>query len=296
MSDLFLSLRTFVRLAEVPNFSRVAAEMNASHTTIARRLDQVEAHFGVALFHRTTRRLMPTAEAERLLPHARAMLDTLDEAESEFGPARDMPRGLVRIGLTTALGLHYVERLGDFAAAWPGIQIDCTMTDWQRDVVEQRLDLALRVGPVQDQSLVVHPLGRLARRLVACPAYLAHHGTPDHVDALSGHRCIAYAYGDVPAHWTIDGRERLVTGTFRSDNSEAVHRAALSGLGIALLPAIRVAADIAAGRLIPILPASLVAPLDIFVAHSAARRLPPRARLLLDFLRAHFPGEGGEET
>ncbi|WP_298400427.1 LysR family transcriptional regulator [Sphingobium sp.] len=289
MSDLLIAMRTFVRLHEVPNFSRVAQEMHASHTTIARRLDQVEAHFGVPLFHRTTRRLVPTAEADRLLLHARAMLDALDAAEADFGPARDQPRGLVRVGLTTALGLYYVERLGELAERHPGLQIDCAMTDWQRDVVEDRLDIALRVGPVGDDSLVVHPLGSLARRLVAHPDYLARHGVPASVDALGDHQCIAYAYGDMPARWTIDGRERLVSGLFRSDNSEAVHRAALSGLGIALLPAIRVAADMAAGRLAPILPDCAIAPLDIFAVHPSHRRLPPRARLVLDFMKAHFP-------
>lgn len=291
MSDLLLSLRTFVRLAEMPNFSRVATEMHASHTTIARRLDQVEAHFGVPLFHRTTRRLVPTADADRLLVHIRAMLDALDQAESDFGPTQGQPRGLVRIGLTTALGLHYVERLGALAADHPGIQIDCTMTDWQRDVVSDRLDLALRVGPIGDDSLVAHPLGQLARRLVAHPDYLAAHGMPQTVEDLTTHRCIAYAYGDVPARWTIDGRERLVTGLFRSDSSEAVHRAACTGLGIALLPAIRVAGDVGAGRLVPVLPDCTIAPLDIFVAHPAHRRLSPRARIVLDFLKRHFPGD-----
>lgn len=293
MSDLLIAMRAFVRLHEVPNFSRVAQEMHASHTTIARRLDQVEAHFGVLLFHRTTRRLVPTAEADRLLLHARAMLDALDAAEADFGPARDQPRGLVRVGLTTALGLHYVERLDELTVRHPGLQIDCAMTDWQRDVVEDRLDLALRVGPIGDDSLVVHPLGPLARRLVAHPAYLAQHGVPASVDALGDHQCIAYAYGDMPARWTIDGRERLVSGLFRSDNSEAVHRAALSGLGIALLPSIRVAADMVAGRLEAVLPDSVIAPLDIFAVHPSHRRLPPRARLVLEFLKTHFPVDEG---
>jgi DNA-binding transcriptional LysR family regulator len=292
MSDLLVALRTFVRLHELPSFSRVAQEMHASHTTVARRLDQVEAHFGVPLFHRTTRRLVPTAEADRLLVHARMMLDALDNAEADFGPARDQPRGLVRVGLTTALGLHYVERLGELTARHPGLQIDCAMTDWQRDVVEDRLDLALRVGPIGDESLVVHHLGALARRLVAHPDYLARHGVPARVDDLADHQCIAYAYGDRRARWTIDGRERVVTGVFRSDNSEAVHRAARSGLGIALLPAIRVAGDMAAGRLAPVLPDSAIAPLDIFAVHPSHRRLPPRVRLVLDFMKAHFPAEG----
>ncbi|WP_150291138.1 LysR family transcriptional regulator [Sphingobium estronivorans] len=291
MTDLLIAMRTFMRLCEKPNFSRVAEEMHASHTTIARRLDQVEAHFGATLFHRTTRRLIATAEAERLLAHARAMLDALDVAEQDFGPVRNEPRGLVRIGLTTALGLHYVARLGDLTRRYPALQLDCAMTDWQRDVVEERLDLALRVGPVSDDSLVVHPLGSLPRLLVAAPDYLAGHGLPASAEHLSRHECIAYAYGDVPARWTIDGRERVVSGTFRSDGSEAVHRAAVSGLGIALLPAIRVQGDIETGRLVPVLPDSVIAALDIWAVHPSHKRLPPRARVVLDFLKANFPGE-----
>lgn len=291
MSDLLISLRTFVRLCEKPNFSRVAAEMHASHTTVARRLDQVEAHFGVTLFHRTTRRLIATPDADRLLAHARAMLDALDEAEQDFGTLVDQPSGLVRIGFTTALGLHYVERLGELAAHYPALRFDCAISDWQRDLVEERLDLAIRVGPVTDESLVVHPLGMLPRRLVAHPAYLARHGTPATPEDLPAHQCIAYAYGDVPARWTIDGRERIVGGIFRSDSSEAVHRAALGGMGVALLPAIRVSADVEAGRLIPLLPNSSIAPLAIFAAHASHKRLTLRARAVLDFLKANFPGD-----
>ncbi|MFB9050505.1 LysR family transcriptional regulator [Sphingobium indicum] len=291
MSDLLIALRTFVRLCEKPNFSRVARELHASHTTIARRLDQVEAHFGAVLFHRTTRRLIATPEADRLLVHARAMLDALEGAERDFGPVRGEPGGLVRIGFTTALGLHYVERLGELTARYPALQLDCAMTDWQRDMVEDRLDLALRVGPVGNDRLVVHPLGRLPRLLVARPAYLAAHGMPASAEDLSAHQCIAYAYGDVPARWTIDGRERVAAGAFRSDSSEAVHRAALSGLGIALLPAVRVRDDIAAGRLAPVLPDSHIAPLDIAAVHPSHKSLAPKARVVLDFLKAKFPGE-----
>ncbi len=291
MSDLLLAIRTFVRLCEKPGFSRVAQEMHASHTTIARRLDQVEAHFGAVLFHRTTRRLIPTPDADRLLVHARAMLDALEGAEQDFGPVHDPVRGTVRIGVTTALGLHYVERLGELAERHPALHIDLAMTDWQRDVVEDRLDIALRVGPIVDDLLVAHPLGSLPRLLVAHPDYLTRHGAPRSPDDLAAHQCIAYAYGDVPARWTIDGRERIVGGSFRSDGSEAVHRAAVSGLGIALLPAIRVRADIEAGRLTPVLPGSHIAPLDVLAVHPSHKRLSPRARVLLDFLKTHFPGD-----
>lgn len=291
MSDLLLSIRTFVRLCEKPSFTRIAVELHASHTTIARRLDQVEAHFGAVLFHRTTRRLIATPEADRLLIHARAMLDALDVAEQDIRPIRTKMSGTVRVGTTTALGLYYVGLLPELSAQHPDLHIDLAMTDWQRDLVQDRLDLALRVGPVTDDLLVVHHLGALPRLLVATPDYLAQHGTPLTADDLIAHQCIAYGYGDAPVKWTIDGRERLVVGPFRSDNSEAVHRAATSGLGIALLPTIRVAADIDAGRLVPVLPDAPIPPLDILAVHPSLKRLPPRARLILDFLKAHFPGE-----
>ncbi|WHO40696.1 LysR family transcriptional regulator [Sphingobium sp. AP49] len=290
MSDLLLSIRTFIRLCEKPSFTRVAAEMHASHTTIARRLDQVEAHFGTILFHRTTRRLVPTPEADRLLPHARALVDALDIAEQELRPVPGDVSGTVRIGVTTALGLHYLGLIDDLLASHPGLRIDLAMTDWQRDLVQDRLDLALRVGPVADDMLVVHPLGTLPRLLVARPDYIARHGQPASAGDLGTHRCIAYGYGDMPAKWTIDGQERLINGPFRSDSSEAVHRAALAGLGIALLPAVRVADDLQAGRLVRVLPESHIDPLDILAVHPSLKRLPARARLILNFLKAHFPG------
>ena len=291
MSDLLLSIRTFIRLCEKPSFTRVAAEMHASHTTIARRLDQVEAHFGTILFHRTTRRLVSTPEADRLLLHARALIDALDVAEQELRPVQGDVSGTVRVGVTTALGLHYIGLLGSFNEEHPALHIDLAMTDWQRDLVQDRLDLALRVGPVADDMLVVHQLGTLPRLLVAHPDYIAANGMPRDADDLATHKCIAYGYGDLPAKWMIDQRNHLINGPFRSDNSEAVHRAAIAGLGIALLPAVRVAADLAAGRLVHILPDSQTTPLDILAVHPALKRLPARARLVLNFLKAHFPGD-----
>lgn len=291
MSDLLTAMRTFVRLYEKPSFSAVAHESGASHTTIARRLDQVESHFGATLFHRTTRRLIATPDADRLIAHARGLLDTLDAAEQDFSAAGVQTRGLVRVGLTTALGLHYVDKMGDLLTRYPALQLDCAMTDWQRDVVEDRLDLAIRVGPIGDDSLVVHALGFLPRLLVAHPDYVAQRGQPAIAEELSAHQCIAYAYGDVPVRWTIDGRERVIDGIFRSDSSEAVYRATLAGLGIAILPAIRVADDIAAGRLVAILPGSVVAPLAVFAVHPSHKRLSPRARVVLDFMKANFPGD-----
>ena len=291
MSDLLLSIRTFIRLCEKPSFTRVAAEMHASHTTIARRLDQVEAHFGTVLFHRTTRRLVPTPEADQLLVHARTLVDALEVAEQELRPVQGDVSGTVRIGVTTALGLYYLGLLSLLSDQHPGLRIDIAMTDWQRDLVQDRLDLALRVGPVGDDMLVVHRLGALPRMLVAHPDYVARHGLPTSADDLPSHRCIAYGYGDLPAKWTVDGRDQLISGPFRSDNSEAVHRAALAGLGIAMLPAVRVADDLEAGRLVRVLPASQIDPIDILAVHPALKRMPARARLVLDFLKANFPGD-----
>lgn len=289
MADMIEALRTFARMCERPSFTAVAAEMHASHTTIARRIDFLEAHFGVQLFRRSTRRLEPTQEAHDLLHHAHAVIDGLDEAEAALGRRRRMPAGTVRVGVTTALGFHYVERLGELLDAYPELRVEFVVTDWQRSLIAEGLDLALRVGEVEEETLVIRRLGPIGRVLVASGAYLAAHGHPARLDDLSAHQCITYGYGADPAAWEVDGRMLTVGGRFRADSSEAVHRAVSAGLGIGLLPAIRVAGEVASGHLIRLFADRPIPPLPLSVVHPANRNLPARVRVVLDFIARNFP-------
>lgn len=287
MSDLVRSLRLFLRLSEEGSFSALARRQNLSHTTIARAIDDLEAHFGVRLFQRSTRRITLTGDGERLIEHAAAILDQVAQAEADLAGAV-AARGLVRIGVTTALGLHYARRLERLRAGHPDLAVELLFADW-RDVADDGgLDLWLTVGAAEAPGAVL--LGELPRILVAAPAYLEAHGEPTAADDLAAHQCLTYGYAARPEPWPIDGREMRVAGFLRANTSEAVLRATLGGLGIALLPRIQVEEDLARGQVVQVLPEAKIAPLSIMAAHGfRGMRMPMRARVAMDFLVAEFP-------
>lgn len=287
MSDLVRSLRLFLRLSEEGSFSALARRQNLSHTTIARAIDDLEAHFGVRLFQRSTRRITLTGDGERLVEHAAAILDQVAQAEADLAGAV-AARGLVRIGVTTALGLHYARRLERLRAGHPDLLIELLFADW-RDVAEDRgLDLWLTVGPTEAPGAVL--LGELPRILVAAPDYLEAHGEPLTMDDLAAHQCLTYGYAARPEPWSIEGRELRVGGFLRANTSEAVLRATLGAVGIALLPHIQVEEDLVRGQLVQVLPEARITPLSIMAAHGfRGMRMPMRARVALDFLLAEFP-------
>ncbi|HLY89768.1 MAG TPA: LysR substrate-binding domain-containing protein [Acetobacteraceae bacterium] len=290
MTDMIEALRTFVRVGERLNFSAVATELNASHTTIARRIDFLETRFAARLFHRSTRALALTDEGLRLLDHGRAILEDIEQAELDLSQGEAGVSGVVRVGVTTALGLHYAERLATLHARHPSLRIEFAVADWRSNMAEEGLDLALRVGEVPPGMEDVALLGPVDRVLVAAPAYLEERGAPDRPEDLHRHECIGYGYGPSPAMWDVGGLRLRVSGCFRANSSEAVYRAVLSGLGIGLLPHIQVRHDLAAGRLRPLLDGVIIDPLILSVIHRFGRTgLPPRIRVVRDFLIEHFP-------
>ncbi len=290
MTDIFEALRTFVRVGERLNFSAVATELNASHTTIARRIDYLEERFGARLFHRSTRALMLTDEGLRLLDHGRAILENIEQAELDLSQHETGVRGVVRVGVTTALGLHYADHLAALHAGHPNLRIEFAMADWRSNLEEDGLDLALRIGEPPPEMEAVIPLGPVDRVLVAAPAYLEVRGAPDRPEELHRHECIAYGYGPSPAVWDVGGMRLRVSGCFRANSSEAVYRAVLSGLGIGLLPHIQVRHDLAAGRLRQLLGDFAIDPLMLSVVHRfGGAGLPPRIHVVRDFLIQHFP-------
>jgi len=288
MSDLIRSLRLFVRLNEEGSFSALGRRQNLSHTTIARAIADLESYFGVRLFQRTTRRQALTADGERLLEHAVAILDQVGMAETDLAGAV-AARGLVRLGVTTALGLHYAQRLADLRAQHPELTVEMFFADWRDAADDGGLDLWLAVGP--EGTAGAELLGRLPRMLVASPGYLEIRGAPGNVADLATHECITYGYAARPEPWPVDGEELRVSGFLRASSSEAVLRATRGGLGIAMLPRIQVEEDLARGLLVEVLPGCTIPPIEVLVAHGfRGMRMPMRARVVMDFLVGNFPG------
>jgi len=286
--DMLGSLRAFVRITEAGSFSAVAREANASQSAVTRQIAQLEQHFGVRLFHRTTRRLSLTDDGQALLSHARHLIDSTEEMEAALGRHSGSPKGLVRLGTSVAGGLFLATRIPTLLARYPGLSVELVMQDQFSDMIEGRLDLALRSGEIADASLVVRRIGQLGRAVVAAPVYLERHGAPTTPADLATHTCLIHDAGGDPATWRFAGPDGplsvAVNGAFLANDSEAVRRAARAGHGIALLPEVQLIDDLRAGRLFRLLvdyPSQIV---PIYIVYPSRRNLAPRTRVVMDFL------------
>ncbi|MBE7620590.1 LysR family transcriptional regulator [Gluconacetobacter entanii] len=286
--DLLSALHSFVRVAATGSFSAVSRETGASQPTISRHIALLEAHYGATLFARTTRSLMMTEDGRSLLPHAYEVLEILETAETALGRRRASVSGLVRLGVTTAFGLYLTGKLGKLLEEHPDLSVELVMRDGFGDLVEEGLDLAVRVGSIAEGSLIARRLGSVRRYVVASSDYLARRGTPAHPRDLLNHPCIAYSYGGSRHDWHFEckGEENVVaaSGPFRANSSEAVLQAVRSGLGIGMLPSFQVEEDIASGRLIHLFPEWTVPEMPFYAVHTGPRTLPLRTRTVLDFL------------
>jgi DNA-binding transcriptional LysR family regulator len=286
--DLIGALRAFVRVTETGSFSAVARETHVSQSAVTRLVAQLEQHFEVRLFHRTTRRLSLTDDGQVLLAHARHLLESADEMETVLGRQSGAPRGLVRLGTSVAGGLFLATRLPVLLARYPGLSVELVMRDQESDMIEDRLDLAFRSGEIADASLVARRAGFLGRAVVAAPIYLERHGAPSTPEDLTAHICLIHDATAEPEVWRFTGPDGplsvRVTGAFIANDSEAVRRAARAGHGIALLPEIQLIDDLRAGRLFRLMEDYPSQRVPVHIVYPSRRNLAPRTRVVMDFL------------
>jgi DNA-binding transcriptional LysR family regulator len=286
--DTLETLRTFVRVVETGSLSAVAREMKASQSTVSRQITQLEEHFGVRLFHRTTRALSLTDDGQSLLDHARTVLDSVEGMEDALGQHKSSPAGHVRVATPVSLGLALMSRVPVLVARYPGLSLELVMEDHAGDMIEDGLDLAVRSGEVTNLSLIKRSLGTVVRVAVAAPDYLDRRGSPSEPGDLIAHECIVHRVTPSDAEWRLIGPGGLVcvtvSGTVSTNNHEAVRAAALEGLGIGLLPEYQAVADIEVGRLRRVLPEFASETLPAYLVYPSRRHLAPRTRVVIDFL------------
>jgi DNA-binding transcriptional LysR family regulator len=290
--DLIAGLQTFVRVVETGSFSAVARETNSSQSAITRQVAQLEEHFGVRLFHRTTRKLSLTDEGQGLLSRARHLLEEAEDLEETFGRAGGEPAGLVRIGLPVGAAILLVPEFTALMRQYPGLSLELVANEEMNDLVEDRLDLALRFGQSPDTSLVSRSIATLGFAPVAAPAYLERYGAPSHPSELARHICIIHEIGPDAGHWSFTGPDGTVdvdvTGAFRSNNTLVVRQAALSGYGIALLGDPITVNDIRSSRLYRLLPDYAARRRPAYIVYPSRRHMAQRTRVVIDFLVERF--------
>jgi DNA-binding transcriptional LysR family regulator len=286
--DLINGLHTFIRVVETGSFSAVAREGNTSQSAVTRQVAQLEEHFGVRLFHRTTRRLSLTDEGQDLVGRARHLLEEAEDLEDTFGKDGATPTGLVRIGIPVGAAIMMVPDFTGLLARHPGLAIELVVSEQVDDLIADRLDLALRFGQSPDTSLVSRALATLGSAPVAAPAYLERYGAPEHPSDLLKHTCIIHERGPESTHWLFTGPDGQIdieiSSSFRSNNSLIVRQAATSGYGIALLGDPLTINDIRAGRLYRLLPDYMARRRQVFIVYPSRRHLAQRTRVVIDFL------------
>jgi DNA-binding transcriptional LysR family regulator len=297
MSDPLPLFRSFVRVVEAGSFSAVAREAGTSQPTISRQVAALEAHLGCRLIQRTTRSLTLTEDGRAFYETARRALEAVAEAETSVGRRKGRPTGTLRLAAATVMGrLHVLPRLPRFLDRHPDVSVDLVLGDGFTDLVEAGIDLALRVGVLEDPGLVARRIG-LSRRIVAAtPDYLSRHGAPATPDDLRRHACIVYAGLATGASWPFqgpDGRIAVpVTGRLRVNSTEAVRTATLQGLGIGMVPVWHfVDGEFETGRLVPLLRDWEAPPLPIHAVYPSRRFVAPKVRAMIDFLAEEFDAD-----
>jgi DNA-binding transcriptional LysR family regulator len=279
--DLLAAFRVYVR------------ELGTTQPAISRQVAALEEHLGARLLQRTTRSLALTEDGRDLLGHARRVLDTVEEAESSVGRRHAIPGGLVRIATSTAFGRIYVApRMARLLERYPELSVDLHMSDGIVDLVADGIDLAIRASSVEDSTLIARKIGSTRRITVASEHCIREHGLPQHPADLARLPCVIFTQRASPNEWHFDGPggELTVTvgGRFRSDNSEALREAVLSGLGFAVLPTWMVGEEIADGRLRTVLTGWEPPTGAISAVYPTRRNLAPRTRAVIDFFVDEF--------
>lgn len=286
--DLVGTLEVLVRVVETGSFSAVARERGLTQAAVARQISQLEGHFGVRLFHRTTRKLSLTDDGQMLLGLARPVLDGVEGIETALGRQSASPVGLVRVGVNGTGGRFFAQRLPSLLVKHPGLKVELVVGDRFGDMIEDRLDLAVRLGEIADSSLVVRSAGSVARVAVTAPSYIERHGQPSTPADLACHTCIVHDLGPDSDVWTFvvpAGEQGFrVSGGFLANDGRAVHAAARIGYGIAFLAPLEVFDDLRSGELVRVLSDFQTPNLPLNLVYPSRRHLAPRTRLVLDFM------------
>lgn len=288
-------LRLFIRAAELGSFSRAAEERHCKVSTVSRAVALLEAELGAALFNRSTRRLHLTEVGQSLLAEARRLTADFDDTWQALAALNDRPQGLLRLNAPVVFGRrHVLPHLPDFLAAHAEVRVDLTLSDAVVDLIAEGADLAIRIGALPASSLVARKLAAHRRVLCAAPGFLAGAGPLEHPHDLLRVECLPFSL--LPSrvwHFARAGESVAVgvAGRVTANNSDALHEAALAGLGVALLPDWLVRPDLDAGRLLPLLAgweASLQHAGDqaIWAVYAPKKVVAPKVRAFIDYFRA----------
>ena len=290
--DRLEAMRTFVRVVERGSFSAVAKELGATQSAVSKQVAALESRLGAKLLVRSTRAIALTRAGEAFFPEARRLSEEVEAAEAVARASERTLEGALKVAASVGFGAgRLMPAVHSFLAAHPGLTIDLKLDDAFVDIVAEGVDVAVRIGELADNRLVATKLGEYRRLLIASPEYLRFAKPLAGPQDLATHACILYTGRDAAHWWTLEGpggaRATIkVAGNFRSNSSQAVRAAILSGLGIGFAPELLIGDDVKLGALVEPLPSWRGVAEPIHALTPTHRRRSAKARAFVEHLRA----------
>lgn len=287
--NLLLCIKTFVAVSEAGSFARAAQRLGISNAAATRHVANLEELLGGRLLQRTTRAVRITDAGRLCLERFGRVIGEIEDVGQLVRGGTIEPRGRLRITSTTLYWMHRIApALPEFMARYPAVEVQADLTERAVDIVEEGYDLALQISRPDRHSVVARPLVPLRRMVYASPAYLKAHGRPRRPAELARRNCLVYAYAGETVEWRFrrgTAEHRVaVAGSLRSSDANTLRLAALAGLGVARGPVFLLEHDLAAGRLVNVLPDYESVDPELWVVYPSRRHLSANVRAFIDFL------------
>lgn len=291
--DILTGMRVFTAVVDAGSFAGAAERLLLSRGMATRYVAQLEAHLGLRLLNRTTRKLSLTEAGADYHQRASQIVDMVEEAESSAAQRSSVPRGTLKVATSISLGvLGMGQTMTEFLAKYPELKVDLVLNDLRVDLVEEGFDIAIRMGPRVDPGLVARKIADVQIFVCASASYLKKHGVPKFPEQLATHNCLTYSYSRQENDWPFmrKGVEKTVqvSGSLRANNGSVLVNAAIEGLGIIRQPDFLVREALNRKHLVRVLPAWSAGEHAIYTVYPSRKFLPIKVRSLIDFLVERF--------
>ena len=290
--DRLTSLTTFIRVVDSGGFSAAGRRLNMSTTMVSNHVHALEVRLGARLLNRTTRKVSLTEVGKAYYDRATQIIADLEQADNIAGAMQSTPRGTLRIYTATHIVQFVAPVVGEFLGSYPEVKVDLTIGERTIDLIDEGYDLAIRLTPPPDSSLIVRSLATWRHVLCCSPAYREQHGPPRQLAELSEHNCVRHALYPFGDEWRFIDRKGMpasvrVSGNLTSNSGETLRRAALQGVGLCLAAGFLVADDLEAGHLIRLLPEYRPVELSMNAIYPHRHHLSAKVRSFIDLLVHH---------
>lgn len=286
-------MRLFVRVVETASFSRAAKVEGVVQPTVSKHIAALEARLGAQLLRRTSRGLSMTEAGEAFYEATIRLLDEVEEIETRVGRGQLAPSGRIRVAMSAGFGrMHILPKLPQFFEEFPDVTVETDISDHYVNLIENRIDVAIRIGSLSDSSLVARKIGSGETALLATPAYLSRKGMPKTPADLADHECVTFMSGGSARQWEFMGPEGKViidpVGPVRTSDAEHIRVGVLSGLGLAQGPAWLFAEELESGAIVRVLSEYAPERHPIYAVSPSGRLQSSKVKVFVDFLAKAF--------